>query len=157
MHPCHYLRKSSEHPFYVSVTDAHYREKSSSIQISQKIFWDDFEVVLSRIYQARVNIKKGIPAAQLSKWIADYTLRHQSWKVNGKTCDLEFVGYEVEEDVIWIFLEALNSEKPQKVEVVNSMLTDILPQQKNITHIYVDQRTLSLITDKKNTSGMIQF
>jgi hypothetical protein len=151
------LCKMCHHPFYVSVTDAHYKPESRSVEIAQKIFWDDLESVLSQKYKSKVDLKKGMPLDMLPEWIREYTLSHHLWKVNDKPCGLEFVGYEIEEDVIWIFLQVRNVETPVHILVGNSMLTDFLPGQKNITHVYIGDRTLSVITDKKNPSGELQF
>lgn len=147
----------THHPFYVSVTDAHYKPETRTIEMAQKVFWDDLESVLSQNYKSKVDLKKGTPLDMLPEWIREYTLSHHFWEVNDKPCHLEFLGYEIEEDVIWLFMEVKEVEPPKHLVVKNSMLTDFLPGQKNITHFYIQNRTLSVITDKKNPTEELQF
>jgi len=148
---------SSEHPFFVSVTDAHYKKNIRSLEIAQKVFWDDMEEALKKKYNSSVNLSKGMPVDSLEIWLKNYTLRHHEWKVNGQKLNLEYVGSEIEDDVIWLFLLARNVDEPKKIEIKNSLLTDYFQDQKNVTHFYLNEKPKSIITYKKRTWGELKF
>jgi hypothetical protein len=147
----------SDHPFYVSVTDIHYKKEEKSLQVSQKLFWDDFEVALGGNYQQKVDFIKGIPQDRLEIMAAEYLLSHNKITVNGKLVKLEFVGYEIEEDAVWFYMQVKNIPTPNRVIIYNTILTDYFDDQKNITNFYLDEKPKSIITNKKKTSGELRF
>lgn len=147
----------SYHPFYVSVTDAHYKIETRTLEIAQKVFWDDLESALAQKHEAQVDLVKGLPEENLFKWIQSYTLQHHTWTVNGKKLVLEFMGYEIEEDVIWLYLKAKEVPLPKNIHLHNSLLTDFLPEQKNITHIYRNEKPQSILTDRNRVFGVLEY
>ncbi|WP_207428002.1 DUF6702 family protein [Pedobacter sp. SYSU D00535] len=44
------------HPFFVSVTEIRHNEKTKSLEISSKLFFDDFEHALGANYKQKLDI-----------------------------------------------------------------------------------------------------
>jgi hypothetical protein len=148
---------SMTHPFYVSITDMHYNAKESSIQIAQRLFWDDLEVALSRKYNVAVDIVAQKPDGKLDDLIQEYLLVHNEIYLNGKKQKIEYIGYEIEEDVAWFYMHIENAPKPSTVRIFNSVLTDYFPEQKNIGNFYLSDRPKSVITDKRKPDKTLKI
>ena len=147
----------TDHPFYVSVTDIHYNRQEKTLQVAQKLFWDDLELALTGVYNEKVDILKCTPKDRFQIMAAEYLLLHNKITVNGRPATLKYVGLEIEEDVIWFYLEATDIPIPNKVIIINTVLTDYFEEQKNITNFYLNEKPKSIITNKKRTQGEFTF
>ena len=151
------LLNSVLHPFHISLTEIKYNAQKKNMEISQKIFWDDLEVGLSDFYKAKINFLKPKDKADLDKKIKEYILRNNEIIVNGQKVALSYLGYEIEEDAAWFYLEAIQLTKPEKVEVRNSILQSHFNDQQNIINFYRDKSPKSLILTKGKDRGQISF
>lgn len=138
------------HPFHISMTEIKYNSKQKSLEISEKIFWDDLEVELNDFSKTKVNFLKPSNKEELNKLVKKYILEHTDIYVNGKKLPLNYLGYEIEEDVAWIYIEVLNVPNPKTAEIKNSVLFKNFPGQQNIINFYKDKspKSLRLISDQ---------
>lgn len=151
------LFQSLFHPFYISLTEIKYNAKESSLEISQKIFWDDLESELTDLYEGKIDFLKPKDKADLDRKLKQYILQNNTISVNGKKAELNYLGYEIEEDAAWFYLEAKQIPRPQKVEVRNSILHKHFDSQQNIINFYLEKKPKSLILIKGNESGRLTF
>ncbi len=89
---CVIMAGSPAHPLYISVTEIDHNSKDKILEISCKIFTNDFEAVLEKMAGAKVDLSSGKDTATTDKWIAAYVERHLHLKVDGKVVELHFVG-----------------------------------------------------------------
>ncbi len=71
----------------------------------------------------------------MDKLVADYIKNHLKIKVNGKLLQLQFVGYEKEEEAIWSYFQVSNVASIKKIEVRNDLLYEYKKEQINILHV----------------------
>ncbi len=57
------------HPFYISLTDIRYNEEERRLEIAQKIFWDDLEVVVSKNAEEKLDFLSPQDPAMLEKTV----------------------------------------------------------------------------------------
>lgn len=152
---CFFL--ASEHPFYVSITDMKYHAENNSLEIEQRIFWDDLENELNEIYSKKVNILNPESREELDRLLTSYLLKVNEVYINDKKVHLAYLGYETDADAAWFYLEGKNVEMPRKVRIVNTLLLSTLPSQRNIINFYLHKKPRSLITKKGAESGEISF
>ncbi len=145
------------HPFYISLTEIKYNPGQAGLEISQKIFWDDLEVELSEYYGGKINFLKPKDKDNLDKILQQYLLQKNEISVNGKKVKLEYLGYEIEEDAAWFYLEARQIPRPQKVEIRNSILHNHFAGQQNIVNFYLNKNPKSLILTKEKDRGVLTF
>ncbi|SNS31439.1 hypothetical protein SAMN06295967_10743 [Belliella buryatensis] len=145
------------HPFYISLTDIRYNKTEKSIEIAQKIFWDDLEVGLSRTFDTKVDFINPNSPSRLEDMIKKYLLTHNQITINGKRVKLDYLGYEIEEDAAWFYLEGKEVEIPMTVEINNSLLVKEFAEQQNLINFYIDRKPKSLILYKDRTSGLLKF
>jgi hypothetical protein len=126
------------HPYYVSNTDINYNSSSKTLEITCRIFTDNLEDALEKSSKNSVNILQPKNKEEVNQLISNYIIKHFQLSANGKLKSLQFIGYEQNEDAIWVYFEAIESEVPKKIEVTNSLLYDFFPQQINMIHYSVN-------------------
>ena len=145
------------HPFYISLTEIKYNSKVKSLEISQKIFWNDLEEHLTEIHQSKIDFLNPKDKAELDKKLKKYILENNEILVNGKKVELNYLGYQIEEDAAWFYLEAKQIPRPQNVDVKNSILHQYFDSQQNIINFYLDKSPKSLILLKGKDRGKLTF
>jgi len=146
------------HPFFISLTEIRYNSNSGTMELSQKIFWDDLEVALGSEFKEKVDFLKPKDKAKLESQIKTYLLKHNQLWVNGKSVTLTYLGYEVEEDAAWFYLESSATEMPKSVEVQSTVLLKDFDGQQNIVHVYSQSKSpRSLLLGEGKEKGKIEF
>jgi len=145
------------HPFYISLTEIRYNERQKTLEIAQKIFWDDLEVALGELHQTKVNFLKPESQEQLEQMIEGYLLKHNQIIVNNQQVKLAYLGYEVEEDAAWFYMEAQRVSAPKKVVIQSDILIEQFPGQQNIINFFVGSRPKSLILQKGKERETLSF
>lgn len=145
------------HPFYISLTEIKYNPKEKSLEISQKIFRDDLEKALSGLYNAKVDFLKPGNKAELDKMVKKYILENNEIQINGQKVGLNFIGYEIEDEAVWFYLEAMKVPVPVSTNVRNSVLLKDHETQQNVINFYLGKSPKSLILVKEKDSGVIRF
>jgi hypothetical protein len=146
------------HPFYITLTELRYNPSSKKMEVAQKIFWDDLEVGLSKEIGGPVDFLNPKDKTKLETQIKAYLLKHSQVWVNGKMVPLSYVGYEVEEDAAWFYLESTATAVPKSVEVQNTLLIRDFEGQQNIVHVYLNSKSpKSLLLGEGKERGRIIF
>ncbi len=145
------------HPFYISLTEIRYNNTNQSLEIAQKIFWDDLEVALGDKYKTKVDFLNTQNKAVLEEMVKDYLLEKNQIKVNGQVVSISYLGYEIEEEAAWFYLEATNVPLPKLVEIKNEVLIQNFDGQQNIINFYLDKKPKSLILYRDNETGKLAF
>jgi len=145
------------HPFYISLTEIRYNNTNQSLEIAQKIFWDDLEVALGDKYKTKVDFLNTQNKAVLEEMVKDYLLEKNQIKVNGQVVSISYLGYEIEEEAAWFYLEATNVPLPKLVEIKNEVLIQNFDGQQNVINFYLDKKPKSLILYRDNETGKLAF
>ena len=145
------------HPFYVSVTQIEQNQQTKTIQVSVRIFFDDFENALAKKYKTDVDILKPADHKKTDRLIADYIAEHLKIKANNKLLVLKYVGYEIEEEAAWCYFETDKQEQVQSFTIVNNILYEQHPTQINMIHAIVRGKRKSSKLDNPSSSVSFQF
>src|SRR5258705_2874041 len=84
------------HPFHVSVTEINHNAKDKTLEISCKIFTDDFEDALTKKYKTTVDLVKPKDKSAMDKLVSDYISNHLAIKTDDKPAMTNYIGFEVE-------------------------------------------------------------
>ena len=151
-------RKSSfNHPFFVSVTEINHNAGDKNLEISCKIFTDDFETALTKSTGSKIDLFNPRDKQLAEKQIAAYIKKHLIIKLDSKPVNLEFVGFERENEALWSYLQVANTSAPKKVEINNDLLYDAFDQQINLMHISVGGNRKSAKLNYPDASASFQF
>jgi hypothetical protein len=129
---------SAFHPFYLSVTELNFDKNEKNIQISCKIFTDDFEKTLRTQYKTEIDLIHPKDKTLAEKQVSEYIQKHLSLKVNARNLPYHFIGFEIEQEAVWCYFETEKTVAPIKLEVSNAILYESLPDQTNIVHATVN-------------------
>lgn len=138
----HSLTFEKKHPFYISVVDIKHDAKTHNLNISVKLFTNDIESALKKT--SRPGVTKTIDLLnpknkpEMEQELMNYIQKRLFIEVNLKPTKLNFIGYEKEEDAIWIYLEIKKVNQPKKLKINTKLLYDFLPLETNIVHVDIN-------------------
>jgi len=145
------------HPYYISVVEINHNPTDKTLEISCKVFTNDFETTLEKNYKAKVDLSNPKDKGSTDKWITDYIKKHLSIKVDGKDVNLSYLGFEKDDEAVFSYFQVDNVAVVKKLNVSNSLLHDFSDQQINIIHCSVAGRRQSTKLDYPNTEAAFQF
>jgi U3 small nucleolar RNA-associated protein 14 len=129
---------STYHPIFVSVTEIEHNAKEKTLEISCKIFTDDFEKTLKATYKTYVDLLKPKDKNAMNKLVADYVQKHLIIKADGKTVALQFIGYEQDEEGIVSYYQVNNIAAVKKLDVTDNILFEYKKEQMSIIHTTIN-------------------
>ena len=151
------LSFTTAHKFYVSVTDVEYNENQKSLQIISHVFIDDLEKLLKERYKEDLFLLKKGEHPEADAFVRKYFQDKMKISVNGKERTLKYLGKEYDNDELLVYIEVENVEPFKNIEVENTVLTDIFPQQKNIVKVENKGEIKSLLLMRSNAKGTLNF
>jgi hypothetical protein len=120
------------HPFYVSMTEILFNEKEKKLEVSVRIFTDDFEKALAKDCNCKTDLTKAEVSEKMKPLVKKYIEQHVQIFADGKKLSCEFLGFEKEEESTWSFLEIDCPSVPVHLEIKNNILHKIQNQQTNL-------------------------
>jgi len=138
-----FLLFTGAHPFYLSVTDLKYNDKRKAMEVSCKLFTNDFESTLKKLNNKAVDLLHPKDKKETETLVAEYINKHLLININGKKRTLHFIGYEKEEDAVLVYLEIEKCETPKQLLVNTSLLYDYLKEEINIVRLDVHDNSKS--------------
>lgn len=123
------------HPIFVSVTEIEHNPTENTLEVSCKLFTNDFEEALRSTYHAKVDLINPADRSAMEKLVNDYMQKHLKISVNSKPVNLKFLGFEQVEDGIYSYYEARGIEKMNSVFIMNNLLYEFKPQQMGLVHV----------------------
>lgn len=130
-----------KHPFYLSVTEIHVQTKSNLVQASCKIFTDDLQGAMFNWHGKSVNLEKKSKAND--SLLAFFAENHLEIYLGKNKIRLAYLGYEIKEEAVWFYLEAITKIKSKDLKVINRLLCASVQGQSNVIHCTYDQSKLS--------------
>ena len=126
------------HPIFVSVTEIEHNAKDKTLEISCKIFTDDFEKTLRQNYKTYVDLLGAKDKTAMNNLVSDYVQKHLLLKVEGKPVVLQFLGYEQQEEGIVSFYQVNNISSVKKIDITDNILFDYKKEQISLLHVIVN-------------------
>lgn len=144
------------HPFFTSVVEIEHNKKEQSLEVICRIFTDDFESILRKNYNTRVDLfNDGYKNA--AALIPDYINKHLAITADGKAIQLKYVGYERKQEACWCYFEAASVNEPKKVTINSNLLYDFTDKQFNLFHVTVNGNRKSTKLDYPEHNASFEF
>jgi hypothetical protein len=151
------LQLANLHPFHVSVCEIYHNDKTNALEITLKIFIDDLELSIQNRGYSDFIIMGTDPDQVKREPIGNYLKEHFNIRLNDKLLALDFLGFELQNDAILCYLEAVKIRKVSEIELQNSVLMETFDDQINLTHFQVSGEMKSVKTTPRNTKASVIF
>ncbi|MFT4987170.1 MAG: hypothetical protein ACI81Y_001792 [Glaciecola sp.] len=142
---------SPVHKFYVSLTEIKYNAQEKTLEMASKLFIDDLESVVPGL-----RIKKD-DDFETNELVGQYIIGKVSIQINEKSIPLTYLGYEIDDDVIWCYIEGYDVEMPSQVNLQFDMLLDEFDKQTNIVHFDLNKTIKSVFITADERGGILTF
>ena len=149
--------KPAPHPFHVSVIEVNHNAADKTLEISCKIFTDDFEKILAKNYKTKVDLINPVNKAPMDSLVKKYILSHLSISANGKPVSLDFLGFENDKEAAYGYIEVDNVPVLNKINISTNLMYDQFEDQVNIMHVIVNGNRKSTKLNFPETEAEIVF
>lgn len=145
------------HKFYVSVTNIEYHTTNKALQITTRIFIDDFQRVLEERYDLKEELTTEKATKEVEQMMKNYLEKKLKIWVNGELKTVNFIGKKYEEDVTVCYLEIVAINRVTSLEIENTILYEIEEDQQNLVHVKINDQRKSLLLVRENDKGLLKF
>lgn len=148
---------TAAHKYYLSVTQIDYLSDKQSVQITSRIFIDDFEKLLRERYDDKITLADKNENGTTDIYIERYLKEKIKIKINGKDVNMSFIGKEYDADIMKCYLEIENIKVINSVEISNQVLLDIFEEQQNIVKTKINSKQKSFLLDRNSKTAVLNF
>jgi hypothetical protein len=148
--------KALDHKFYFSNTLVEQNPRTGGLEITIKLFTDDFERALQKDGHPEIRLT-GETTNELSAAIQSYLESHFKLNFQSKATQLIYVGQEVEADLTICYFELAQLPEFNFIEVKNNIFMEIFPDQKNVVDISMKGQRQTLIFAGTKDSEICYF
>lgn len=148
---------SVAHPYYVSICQAEYNRETHALEIALKTFADDLLLGLEKAGHSNLYIGEARENPNTDKYVFNYLKSKLKFEVDGKPVEYNFVGKELEDGVVWSYLEIENVPDFSEIDVNCSLLTEVFDTQNNVIQVEKDKKIKNILLNRAKTSGSIRF
>jgi hypothetical protein len=145
------------HPLHVSVTEINHNAAEKTLEISCKLFTDDFEKVLGMNYKTKVDLINPPDRPAMEKLVNQFVQGHLKIEVDGKPVQFHYLGYEKDNDAVYSYFQADDIPAAKKIEITNSLMHELYSDQINLMHIIVGGKRKSTKLDYPEKETEIGF
>ena len=151
------LAFTAVHKYYVSVTQIDFLPEKQAVQITSRIFIDDFEKLLRTRYDEKITLATKNESLTTDSYIEKYLNEKLKLKINNKDVTMTFLGKEYDTDIVKCYLEIENIKTIKTIEISNKVLFDIFSDQQNIIKTKINSQQKSFILIPQNSSNLLTF
>jgi len=145
------------HPFHVSTTEINHNASDKTLEISCKVFTDDFESALAKQYHTKADLSAMNMKAAMDTLVKKYINNHLILNSEGKTLVMKYLGFEKENEAVYAYLQVDNISALKKIEITDSILYDLYDDQISIIHVIVSGNRKSTKLDYPATKAGFEF
>ncbi|MBC7653762.1 MAG: hypothetical protein H7098_04715 [Oligoflexus sp.] len=121
------------------------------------MFFDDLENGIENENHVRFDIIKPVDKTKVNALIASYIKKHLQIKVDGKLLTMNYLGYEIQEDAAWCYLEIPKVNKVSNIEINNNILFKLHSEQINMLNVTVNGKRQSTKLDAPTSRASFGF
>ena len=145
------------HKYYISVTQVNFIQEKQSVQITSRIFIDDFENALKAKYDENIVLAGKNEPEIVNTFIEKYLKDKITVKINNENVKIVFIGKEYDGDIIRCYLEVENVNNIKFIQISNQVLFDLYEDQQNIVKTKINSKQKSAILSVQNKNMVLNF
>ena len=144
------------HKFYVGMFQLEFVAPKKELQITIRLFIDDVNAALEKKYNKRTFIADEKESKEDQILLQNYIVEKFKIKINNQLKAYSFISKEVENNVLICYFKIKNIPKINSLEVENSILTELYPEQQNIIQFNNNGKKSSLLLTEESRNGMLK-
>ena len=148
---------TSMHKYYISVTQINYIKEKESLQITSRLFIDDFENALKSNYDDNIVLAEKDEPIIIDTYIQRYLQDRIKLRINNKPVTFNYIGKEYEGDIVRCYLEVEHVKSIESFSITNSVLFDLQNDQQNIVKTNINSKNKSVILTYDNPNALLKF
>jgi hypothetical protein len=146
------------HPYYVGVVEVEHNAATATVEISVRLFLDDFEETLQKKYPGkRIDLMAVPDKSYTDSCISRYIRQQLQLALPSQPLHLRYVGFERVQESIWCYFEVNDVLTVKQLQVVNRLLYDTRKEQINMHHIMVGGKRQSHQLRNPEATFTVQF
>jgi hypothetical protein len=147
----------ASHPIFVSVTEIELNAPQKMLEISCKLYTDDFEKTLRMHTKEKVDLLNPVLKKQMDLLVNNYIQQHLILQADGKKLALQYLGFEQQEEGIVSFFQAANINSLKKLDITNNLLYEYKTEQLGIIHVLVNGNRKSTKLNNPEAQASFSF
>ena len=132
---CLLFVQATTHPYYVSTLEIDYRPNRAALQITLRVFTDDWQLMLNTHYDKNLRLDPDTDKEQVVIHSTDYLQQYLELNLNNTDVTPIVLGKEYQNDQLVLYLEVTGVAELQTLTVSNRILFAELEGQQNIVRI----------------------
>lgn len=151
-----FLSSFSVHKFYVSIFQLRHSAEKKRLEITTRIFLDDFNKVLSLRYHQTSHLGEENETSQDVALMNRYLSETFIVEINGQKKPMVFVSKELDNNVLVGYYKINEVPKIKSLKIQNAVLTEAFDDQQNMIQAEFNGKKQSLLLTADNTSGVLK-
>ena len=149
--------QSTIHPYYVSTLEIDYRPDRMALQITMRVFTDDWQLMLNTHYDKTLRLDPNTDTEKVLTHSSDYFQQHLELNLNGTDVTPSVLGKEYQDDQLLLYLEIAGVAELQTLAVSNRILFAELEGQQNIVRIKTPTKRKSFLQSQGRARDVFRF
>lgn len=142
----------------MSVTEIEHNSKEQALEISCKIFTNDFESQLKKSNTQKVDLLNPELKNKMNILVDTYIQNHLKIYINNNSVSkMKFIGFEQIEDAIVSYFEIIGINKVNSIKIENNILYEYSEQQINLIHVTVKRNRKSYKLNNPDSQTVFNF
>jgi hypothetical protein len=92
---------------------------------------------------------------QINQLISNYLYQHLTIEVNKNKKQLNYLGYEIDKEAVWIYFNIPKINNIKELKVTSDIMYEYKPEQTNIVHINLNGSTKSYKLNAPNKAIVV--
>jgi hypothetical protein len=150
------LTSLTVHRFYVGIYQVDFVPQKKRLEITTRIFADDLNDALTKSFKKQTNIGAQNETPEDVALMRKYLAGHFKIYLNDQQKTMNYHSHEIENNVVICYLSIKEVTKISKIEVENSILTEVHDEQQNIIQFNNNGKKQNLLLTSSTTKGMLK-
>ena len=150
------LSSFAMHKFYVGMFQMKFVPQKKELHITTRIFVDDLNLALEKKFHKKTFIGEPKESQEDEVLLQKYLAEKFKLKIKGQPKNYTFLSKEIENNVVICYLKVKDLAKINSLEIENSILMEIYPEQQNIIQLDNNGEKQSLLLTEENYKGMLK-
>jgi len=140
------------HKYYVSVSEIVYNSRSNQLEISLKVFNDDWQNALDFKLGSPVYLGSKNEFVAIDSLVNVYINDNFKVRINDVDMEITILGREIEGEYTWLYMYVNDVPNIISIEIINTVLTEVFEEQRNVVQLKIGDKSKSALLTRSRSS-----